>query len=82
MVRLRIRNSQRNVAVHIDDYDDIVPIRLLCIIRGIGMARDRESAGIGGETGTERRSRAVVEKDGRGKNSRVGDGGWREEGWK
>lgn len=40
IARSCIRNSRRNVTVRIDDYDDITLIWLLCIIRGIELAKD------------------------------------------
>lgn len=40
IARSCIRNSRCNVAVCIDDYDDITLIWLFCIIRGIELAKD------------------------------------------
>lgn len=45
IVRSCIRNSRRSVAVRIDDYDDITPISLFCIIRGIELAKDSPKRG-------------------------------------
>lgn len=63
--RSRIRNSQGNVAVRIDDYDDITLIWLLCIIRGIELAKDSPKQGTSREDMTSgERARVYVKRRG------------------
>jgi len=62
IARSRIRNSRRNVTVRIDDYDDITLIWLLCIIRGIELAKDSpRDEGRGREGGRKDGERARIE---------------------
>lgn len=58
-----IRNSRRNVAVRIDDYDDITLIWLLCIIRGIKLAKDSPKKGVSREGMTSSCVRGAVGDD-------------------
>lgn len=62
-----IRNSRRNVAVRIDDYDDITLIWLLCIIRGITLAKDSPKKGVSREGMTSSCVRGAVGDDVKGR---------------
>jgi len=76
IARSRIRNSRRNVTVRIDDYDDITLIWLLCIIRGIELAKDSpRDEGRGREGGTN-----SVRKTERARRERERESDWGTEG--
>lgn len=62
-----IRNSRRDVAVRIDDYDDITLIWLLCIIRGIKLAKDSPKKGVSREGMTSSCVRGAVGDDVKGR---------------